>query len=107
MEKIGHWAFLLGLGLAVLVGLVPQWQANPGIIYALAILGLVVGVLNVKARETTEFLVAALVFMVASSAGALPTFGLAITSMLTGIVAFVAPAAAVVAAKVIWQLAQE
>ena len=106
MEKIGHWAFLLGVGLSVLAGLVPQWQTVQ-MVYALAFLGFVVGLLNITARETTEFLVAAVTFMVVGSAGALPSFGLAVTSVLTNMVAFVAPAAWVVAIKVIWQLAQE
>ena len=106
MEKIGHWAFLLGVALAVLAGLVPQWQTAT-MVWALAVLGLVVGILNVQARETTEFLVATITLMVVGSAGALPSLGLLVTSVLSNIVAFVAPAALVVALKALWQMAQE
>jgi len=106
MEKIGHWAFLLGIGLAVITGLVPQWQTSM-MVLALTILGLLVGFLNITAKETTEFLVAAAVLMIAGSAGALPSLGLAVTSVLTNLVAFVAPAGIVVALKALWQLANE
>ncbi|MBI4017265.1 MAG: hypothetical protein HY363_06255 [Candidatus Aenigmarchaeota archaeon] len=106
MEKIGHWAFLLGVALAVLAGLVPQWQTST-MVWTLAVLGLVVGILNVQARETTEFLVATITLMVVGSAGALPSLGLLVTSVLSNIVAFVAPASLVVALKALWELAQE
>lgn len=106
MEKIGHWAFLLGVALAVLAGLVPQWQTST-MVWTLAVLGLVVGVLNIQARETTEFLVATITLMVVGSAGALPSLGQLVTGVLSNIVAFVAPAAFVVALKALWELAQE
>ena len=103
---MGHWAFLLGLALAVLAGLVPQWQTAT-MVWALFGLGLLVGLLNVTARETTEFLVAALTLMVVGSAGALPSLGLTLTGVFNNIVAFVGPAALIVALKAVWGLAQE
>ncbi len=104
--KIGTWAFVIGLILAVIAGLIPTLQ-TPAVIWALVILGLIVGFLNVTERETTEFLVATIALMLVGSAGAIPVLGLMILSILGNIVAFVAPAALVVALKAIWALAEK
>ena len=104
--KLGSWAFILGVLIAIVAGLVPAWQTST-LVWVLVILGLVVGFLNVTAKETTEFLVAALALMLIGSAGAIPALGVIILSILANIVAFVAPAALVVALKSIWVLAQK
>ncbi|MBD3362077.1 hypothetical protein GF358_04800 [Candidatus Woesearchaeota archaeon] len=104
--KIGSWAFILGVLISIVAGLIPAWQ-TPTLIWVLVILGLVVGFLNITAKETTEFLVAALALMIIGSAGAIPALGVIILSILANIVAFVAPAALVVALKSIWTLAQK
>ena len=105
-HRIGHWAFIVGIGLAILAGIVPQWQ-TVSMIWTLFVLGLIVGVLNITAREITEFLTASITLLVVGSVGALPALGLMVTSVLANIVAFVAPAALIVALKAIWMLAQE
>jgi hypothetical protein len=104
--KIGSWAFILGVLIAIVAGLVPAWQ-TPTLVWVLVILGLLVGFLNITAKETTEFLVATLALMVIGSAGAIPALGVIILSILANLVAFVAPAALVVAIKSIWVLAQK
>ncbi|MBW2973515.1 hypothetical protein KY346_03930 [Candidatus Woesearchaeota archaeon] len=105
-SKIGHWAFIVGIIIAIIAGLVPAWQ-TPTITWVLVILGLVVGLLNITAKETIEFLVAAIALLVIGSAGAIPALGTIILSILANIVAFVAPAALVVALKSIYSLAQK
>lgn len=104
--KLGSWAFILGVLIAIVAGLVPAWQ-TPTLVWVLVILGLVVGFLNITGKETTEFLVAAVTMMIIGSAGAIPALGVIILSILANIVAFVAPAALVVALKSIWVLAQK
>jgi len=104
--KIGSWAFILGVLIAIVAGLVPAWQTST-LVWVLVILGLIVGFLNITGKETTEFLVAALTLMIIGSAGAIPALGVVILSILANIVAFVAPAALVVALKSIWTLAQK
>ena len=104
--KLGHWAFIVGIIIAIIAGLVPAWQ-TPTITWVLVILGLVVGLLNITAKETIEFLVAAIALLVIGSAGAIPALGTIILSILANIVAFVAPAALVVALKSIYSLAQK
>ncbi|MBD3260032.1 hypothetical protein GF371_05410 [Candidatus Woesearchaeota archaeon] len=108
MTKIGHYAFLLGVILAIIVGFFPDIVAYSALI--LVILGLIVGFLNVTAKETHGFLVASIALMVAGGAG-LGVIGWGIggylVSILTNIVIFVAPAAIVVALKTIIALAEE
>jgi len=104
-RKLGSWAFIIGVILAVLAGLVPAMQ-TPTVTCILVILGLIVGIMNITERETVEFLVAAIALLIAGSAGSLPALGFVILAVLENIVAFVAPAALVVAVKAIYALAQ-
>jgi hypothetical protein len=105
-SKLGHWAFIVGILIAIIAGLVPAWQ-TPTITWVLVILGLIVGLLNISAKETVEFLVASIALLVIGSAGAIPALGTIILSVLANIVAFVAPAALVVALLSIYKLAQK
>ncbi|HDJ96498.1 MAG TPA: hypothetical protein ENG45_00300 [Candidatus Aenigmarchaeota archaeon] len=102
IEKIGEWAFLLGVLLAVIFGLYPIGYA--GLI--LVILGVIVGLLNISEKETTSFLIAAIAL---SLPGTITKFGEiqygdVIVSILANIATFVAPAAVIVALKAIWEL---
>jgi len=100
----GHWAFILGVLLAIIAGLIPQLQTST-ITWILVLLGLIVGFLNVTITETQEFLIAAIALLLISSTGALPVLGTIIAVMLSNIVAFVAPAALIVALKAVYDLA--
>lgn len=103
--KAGHWAFLIGVVLAVIAGFVPQLQ-KPSVTWILVILGLIVGLLNITAREVQEFLVASIAVVIAADAAAdIIALGLTMSVILGNIVAFVFPAALIVAFKAIWQLA--
>ncbi|MBS3149042.1 hypothetical protein J4219_09275 [Candidatus Woesearchaeota archaeon] len=106
-SKVGHWLFLIGVVLAVFAALMPMLQ-TPKVVWILVLLGLIVGVLNITARETQEFLVAAVALVIGASAGAqivvLPKL---LIGMLGNVIAFVFPAAVVVALKAIWSLASE
>ncbi|MEK6981466.1 MAG: hypothetical protein AABX38_00920 [Candidatus Micrarchaeota archaeon] len=115
-EKWGEWAFLVGVGISVIIGLAaPALGGYIAIIYGiLALLGLVVGLMNVGEKETTAFLVAAIALLTTgapfSRLEALPALGMVIP-FITGIVSalgvFVAPAAVVVALKAIYNLASK
>ncbi len=106
MEKIGTWAFLIGVLIAVVAGLVPTLPATQ-VAWVLVILGLVVGFLNVRAKEAQEFLVACIAILVVAGMGGLPPLGRTLGAILTNIIAFVAPAAILVALKEIWALAED
>jgi hypothetical protein len=106
MEKIGTWAFLIGVLIAVVAGLIPTLPATQ-VAWVLVILGLVVGFLNIRAREAQEFLVACIAILVVAGMGGLPPLGRTLGTILTNIIAFVAPAAILVALRAIWQLAED
>ncbi len=107
-KKIGHYAFLAGILLALLAGMIKDFLPVETTTLILVILGLVVGFLNVTAKETIEFLVAAVALMIAGSANltAIPGLGAHLQAILSYIVVFVAPAAIVVSFKAIYALAE-
>jgi hypothetical protein len=106
MEKIGTWAFLIGVLIAIVAGLVPT-LATPMTGWVLVILGLVVGFLNIRAKEAQEFLVACVAILVVTGMGGLPFIGRTLGTILANIIAFVAPAAFLVAIRAIWALAED
>jgi hypothetical protein len=101
---IGKWAFIIGLVIALLAGLFfqPAWA-----IWVLAILGLIVGLLNVTAEDTRGFLLAAIALTLSATAlNTLPIVGTAFSYVLPFVVAFVAGATIVVAIKELFQTAR-
>jgi len=106
--KLGHWAFMVGILIAIIAGLVPAWQTAT-IVWVLVILGLIVGLLNITAKETVEFLVATIALVLIGTAGiqTLPALGGIVTAILKNIVAFVSPAALIVSLKAIYELARK
>lgn len=103
-ETIGKWAFIIGLVIAVLAGLFyqPNWA-----IWVLAILGVIVGLLNVTAKDTRGFLLASIAFTLSATAlNTLPIVGTAFSLVLPFVVAFVAGATIVVAFKELFQTAR-
>ncbi|MBU0461818.1 MAG: hypothetical protein KJ574_04490 [Nanoarchaeota archaeon] len=104
-QNVGHYAFIIGVILAIIAGIVVT--ANPWVVLALVVLGLIVGFMNVTAKETTEFLVAAIALIAAGTANltVIPYIGAYLTSILGYISVFVAPAAIVVALKAVKDLA--
>lgn len=112
--NIGYWAFLIGILIALVAGIVAAANAlepqSAGIVaIILVILGIVVGFLNIIDKDLTTFLIAVIALGVAgASAGGLaliPYIGLTLASIVTYVAAFVAPAAVIVAIKAIWDLA--
>jgi len=94
---IGKWAFIVGLVIVVLCRVVyqPAWA-----IWVLAILGVIVGLLNVTTEDTRGFLLAAIALTLSATAlNTLPIVGTAFSLVLPGVVAFVAGAIIVVALK--------
>jgi hypothetical protein len=105
LDVIGKWAFIVGLVLAVIAGLVfdAAW-----VVWVLAILGVVVGLLNVTGAETQGFLIAAIAFTVAATAlNSIPLIGGLVTSVLSYVGAFVSGAMVVVALKALFQTARQ
>jgi hypothetical protein len=111
-ENIGTFSFFLGIALAVLAGLpgiIPIASRNMAILI-LTILGIIVGILNLKDDDIKGFLIATVALLIASISYnngliTIPYIGDEITQILRFITIFVAPAAIVVALKEIFDLA--
>ncbi len=100
MEMLGRIAFYIGLVVSIVAGWV-QIGANGLII--LAVLGLVVGLLNVTGKETGRFLLATLALVVAGVA-LKDVFGAVVANILIAYIAFTAAAALVVALKEVYSM---
>ncbi|MBI2084862.1 MAG: hypothetical protein HYT70_04625 [Candidatus Aenigmarchaeota archaeon] len=111
--KVGEWSFLVGVLLAIVLGLFPQpgWQSTVTLV--LVVLGIIVALVNVTSKETSTFLVAAIALLVAASAGgaggfgSLPVVGAYLINIFDNLVVFVAPAAVIVGLKAIYALAKD
>ena len=105
MEKIGRWAFIAGIVLAVLAGLVVvdvYW-----VTWVLAILGLVVGFLNISTKETQGFLLPAVALALSASAvRSLPMVGFVLTNILDNAVIFISAAMLLVAIRALLETAR-
>ncbi len=110
LGMIGFWAFILGLVIAVVVGIMAALgMAGEGLMSAviiiLIILGLIIGFLNITAKEILLFLVATIALIVVGGVFA-PLNIFAVGAMLDSILALIAtlmaPAAIVAAIKALW-----
>lgn len=106
-RNTGHYAFAAAIILAVIAGIIPSLRTNNAV-WALIILGAVVGLLNITTRETTEFLLAVIALMLAGSAGFgdMIAVGPTIKAVLMNITAIAVPAALIVSLRVIFTLAK-
>jgi hypothetical protein len=104
LGQIGRWAFIVGLVVAVLAGLIfnALW-----VTWVLVILGLIVGFLNVTGAESQAFLIAAIGLTISASAvQTLPLVGGLVTNILANVVIFISPAILVVAIKAVLETAR-
>jgi len=96
LTTIGHWALIIGIVIAVIAGFV----AIPALPAILFVLGLIVGLLNIKEKESTPFLIAVIALLLIGVAGLqLGRLTPIIVSILNNFIAFVAAAGLVVALK--------
>ena len=106
MEKIGGWAFLIGVILAVILGLFGSLTATLG--WVLVVLGLIVGLINITEKESTPFMMAGAVLVIVSALsvdaglGSLPY----LPNILNALMALFVPATVVVAIKTVFSYAK-
>ena len=100
--KLGSWAFIIGLIIAVLFGLFGT--AGSTTMWVLAVLGLIVGLLNVTHGEAHMYLIASIAFLL--SANSLTMILSSLSGMMKNIVTFVAPGAAIVALRALYDIAK-
>jgi hypothetical protein len=105
-EKVGSWAFIIGVIIAIIAGL--TGITDTWIAAFLVIIGLIVGFINIAAKESMNYLVASIALLVTNAAtkwNALGLVGNYISAILGNIAVFVAPAAVIVALKAVYELA--
>ena len=103
LSMIGFWAFIIGLVIALVAGIL--MPANQMVIIVLIILGLIIGFLNITAKELLLFLVAVIALIAAGGAfNALTTLGIGaiLGNILAYVAALMAPAAIIGAIKALW-----
>jgi MFS family permease len=120
--KYGEYAFLVGILLALIIGVLSAYLpagTMPVVIAVLFILGIIVGLVNITEKEVNSFLIAAIALLLAVSSwnmlfattlAFLGNFGGTIAGWVAGFtgafVAFISPAAFIVALKAIYNLAK-
>lgn len=109
LEEIGGYAFIVGVLIAVIAGFVTLDAAL--VTEALVVLGIIVGLINVTEKETSQFLLATVSLVIVSSfAGtglaAVPVVGAQLQKILFGIMTFVTPAVIIVALKQVYSIAK-
>ena len=133
LEEIAKYAFMIFAVVAIVAGLAVGYLAydkhplgfvDPDvadihgyIMLAMMILGIIVGLVSITAKEVTPFLLAAIALIVTGtgvgvwapllSVEALEILYYFATAILTYFVSFAAPAAVIIAAKSIWAIAKE
>ncbi len=109
MDILGKWAFLIGVIIAVGLGLfssaLETWTGTLTI--TLVIIGLLVGLLNIGDKEVTPFLMSGVVLIIASAFGGsimsdVPYVG----SVLDALLVVFVPATVIVAIKNVFSLAR-
>ncbi|VVB79826.1 Uncharacterised protein [uncultured archaeon] len=104
VNVIGSWAFLVGVILAVVLGLIGNLAGNW--LIALVIIGLIVGLLNVADSETMPFLMSGAVLIIASAFGGSVLADVQIISnVLSALLVIFVPATVIVAIKNVFVLA--
>lgn len=106
MNVLGGWAFLIGVILAVIIG-IGVLEQSTGLAIVLLIIGIIIGLLNIGEHEVGAFLMSGVVLIIAASLGG---DALAVVSWLDNVfknlLAIFVPATIVVAIKHAFSLAR-
>ncbi|HLC96119.1 MAG TPA: hypothetical protein VJH97_02265 [Candidatus Nanoarchaeia archaeon] len=119
-KKIGNYSFIAGVILAIVLA-IPVAIVDSMRVWLTALLvlaGIIVGLLNVSGKETKDFLIAAIVLVIAAGignaattleqvAGTIPLIGKLIAELFKNIVVFAVPATVVVALKALQTMANK
>ncbi len=106
---LGAWAFLIGVVLAIVIGLFNtslESQTARAIQITLVVIGILVGLLNVGSKETSTFLIACVSLVIVSYMGqsvlqVIPSIGSVFSALMTIFV----PATVIVALKAVFAVA--
>jgi hypothetical protein len=109
---VGKYAFLIGLILAVLGGIVPLGTYSSVVVSLIVIIGFIVGFVNIKAKETIPFLIASVVLVLVAGYGVAVLANVAyvggyLRNILGMLMTLVVPAAIIVALKELYMFAEK
>jgi len=115
---IGAWAYIIGMIIAVALGVFSTLPGMTWLLTILIVMGLIVGFLNVNEKETSAYLLAAVSLVIVTSFGggvigtigdgtSLVWLGNALQGVLNAMTVFIVPATIVVALKAIYALAKD
>lgn len=120
-NNLGAWAFLGGVILALAIGLsasiipIPTLTQYSSTIYGLLIiLGIIVGFLNIKGKDTQTFLISGAVLVIVSKFGMESVsgtligikVGLVMSSIFGALLIMLVPATIIVALKTVFEIAK-
>ncbi len=102
---IGGWAFLIGVILAIILGLVGV--LNEALLIVLVVIGIIVGLFNIADEETNPFLMSGVVLIIASALGQGFTGAIEpLDNVLQAMLAIFVPATIIVAIRNVFGLAR-
>jgi len=115
---VGAWAFLIGVLVALVVGVIGDSLPSELQIWVLGLLvlaGILVGLLNVNAKETSGFLLAALALVIVSfmggnvidSFGSVSIIGPMLKNILLYLLVLFVPTTIIVALKSVFEIARD
>lgn len=109
-NMVGSWSFLIGLVLAVLLGVGLGGSLRGTLLWVVFGIGLLVGLLNITAQEVNAFLMSGTILVLVSylgaSVGVFDGQAEMISNILKGILTLFVPATIVVAIKSVFSLAR-
>jgi hypothetical protein len=117
-KLLGAWAFLIGVLVALIVGVIGDSLPSSLQIWVLSVLvlaGILVGLLNVNAKETSGFLLAALALVIVSfmggnvidSFGTVKVIGPMLKNILLYLLVLFVPTTIIVALKSVFEIARD
>src|SRR3989338_7117098 len=118
-KKIGDYSFIIGVIVAVVLGIAQPALDSSWVTWLTTLLilaGLVIGFLNASGKETKDFLLVAVSLVIVSYVatatgnnylGNVQVIGAYLQGIFNSILSIVVPATIVVALKEIWELAKE
>jgi len=106
-KQVGFFAFVAGLFVAAFVAVAYQ-TLLPIHIYSLGLLGLIIGLLNIEAKEVWSYIVASVAFLLAVTTfmkviDVLPVVNLFLERFLNALIYIVAPGVFVVSLRIIYE----
>ena len=102
---IGSWAFLIGIVIAVIVGLFDV--SSSGLVITLVVIGIIVGLLNIADEEAQPFMLSGAVLVIVAAlgegaVGVIRAFG----GVMQALLMIFVPATIIVAVKNVFSLAR-